>query len=96
MVEQHVRYLPFRNDIFHSIFTLTSFQNLPGIQKGIIESLRVSRNNADFNFSILKKKLDLKSLLDMLKSKIKDLDLIKIEELEDIIITGKILKTEVF
>ena len=92
LILSDIECLPFRDDIFHSIFTLTCFQNLPGIQKGIIESLRVSKNNADFKFSILKKKLELKLLLNILKSKIKDLEVINIEGLEDIIITGKILK----
>ena len=96
LILSDIEYLPFRDNIFHSIFTLTSFQNLPGVQKGVTESLRVSKNNADFRFSILKKNIELKSLLYILKSKIKDLKRIEIEKLEDIIITGKILKEKVF
>jgi ubiquinone/menaquinone biosynthesis C-methylase UbiE len=95
LILSDIECLPFRDDIFHSIFALTSLQNLPSVQKGIMESLRVSKNNADFRFSILKKNLELKSLLNILKSKIKDLKLIEIEELEDVIITGKILKQKV-
>jgi ubiquinone/menaquinone biosynthesis C-methylase UbiE len=96
LIRSDIEFLPFRNDIFHSIFALTSFQNLPGIQKGIQESLRVSKNNADFKFSILKKKIELKSLLYTLKSKIYHLKTLEIDKLEDIIITGKISKGETF
>ena len=95
LILSDIECLPFRDDIFHSIFTLTSFQNLPGVQEGKIESLRVCKNNADFKFSILKKNLELKSLLKILKSKIKDLQVKEIEGLEDIIITGKTLKEKV-
>jgi ubiquinone/menaquinone biosynthesis C-methylase UbiE len=96
LILSDIEFLPFRNNVFHSIFALTSFQNLPGIQKGIIESLRVSKNNADFNFSILKKKIELKSLLYILKSKINHLKTLESDKLEDIIITGKISKGETF
>jgi len=84
--------LPFRENIFFSIFALTSFQNLPHTKDGINESFRVSKNNADFKFSILKKKLELESLLKILKTKIKDLYIINNENLEDIVIQGIILK----
>lgn len=84
--------LPFRENIFNTIFSLTSFQNLPNINKGVKESIRVSRDNADFKFSILKKKLDLEMLLNFLKSLTEVEEIVKRENLEDIIILGKILK----
>jgi len=96
IIQSDIESLPLRDDTFHSIFTLTSFQNLPELQKGIKESLRVSKNEADFKLSILRKNLVIKSLLDILKSKIKDLELIELEKLEDIIISGKILKDKDF
>ena len=77
LILSDIEYLPFRDNIFYSIFSLTSFQNLPYIKNGIKESFRVSKNNADFKFSILKKELELKSLLKILKPKIKDLLIIK-------------------
>ena len=56
LILSDIEYLPFRENKFCSIFSLTSFQNLPHIPKGIEESLRVGKNNADYKFSILKKK----------------------------------------
>lgn len=84
--------LPFRENMFNTIFSFTSFQNLPNINKGVKESIRVSRDNADFKFSILKKKLDLEMLVDFLKPLTKIENIIKRDNLEDIIILGKILK----
>ncbi|MFX1379132.1 MAG: class I SAM-dependent methyltransferase [Promethearchaeota archaeon] len=85
--------LPFRDDVFMAIFALTSFQNLPDTKIGIKESFRVSKNNAEFKFSILKKNLDLESLLKKYKSKIRNLSIININTIEDIVIQGEILKT---
>ena len=84
--------LPFRNNIFYSIFSITSFQNLPYIEKGINELFRVSKKNTDFKISILKKKLELESLLQIIKPNIKNLKIIKKDNLEDIIIQGEIVK----
>ncbi|KKM77401.1 hypothetical protein LCGC14_1370450 [marine sediment metagenome] len=55
LVLSDIENLPFRANIFYSVFSLTSFQNLPNINKGVKESIRVSRDNANFKFSILKK-----------------------------------------
>jgi ubiquinone/menaquinone biosynthesis C-methylase UbiE len=87
-----IEYLPFRENIFYSIFSFTSFQNLPGIKIGIKELLRVSKNNAHFKFSILKKNLEIDSLLEILKPKLREINIIQKEELEDIIIQGRIFK----
>ena len=84
--------LPFREDIFYSIISLTSFQNLPNINRGAKESIRVCRKNADFTFSILKKSLDLERFIDFLKPVTKIEQVIKRDDLEDIIIRGKILE----
>ena len=90
-----IEYLPFRENIFFSIFSLTSFQNLPHIQEGLKELYRVSKHNADFKFSILKKNLELELLLEILSPIIKDLKVIKKENLEDIIVQGRLLKNRV-
>jgi len=94
LILSDMEYLPFRENIFDSIFSLTSFQNLPHIQIGITESFRVSKNNADYNFSILKKKLELELLLKILKPEIKEIEVIEKENLEDFIIQGKLLKDQ--
>ena len=84
--------LPFRDNQFFSVLSLTSFQNLPDVKKGIKELLRVSRNRADFKFSILKKKINLKILVDLLKSCVVIDQVLNKENLEDVIIQGKIFK----
>ncbi len=94
LILSDMEHLPFRENIFDSTFSLTSFQNLPHIQIGITESFRVSKNNADYNFSILKKKLELELLLKILKPEIKEIKVIEKENLEDFIIQGKLLKDQ--
>ena len=84
--------LPFRDNQFFSVLSLTSFQNLPDVKKGIKELLRVSRNRADFKFSILKKKINLKILVDFLKSFVVIDQVLNKENLEDVIIQGKVFK----
>jgi len=80
--------LPFRNNSFSLIFSLTSFQNLPSILDGIRESLRVSTNESIFKFSILRKKLDLDQVKTLLEPFVRDLKVINIDYIEDIIIQG--------
>jgi len=91
-----IDHLPFRENTFDIIFTFTSFQNLPSIRNGIEELTRVCKNNADFIFSILKKNLDLNSLLKILELYVKDIIVIQKEKLEDIIIQGKISQLKTF
>lgn len=96
LILSDIEFLPFRRNIFDSIFSLTAFQNLPNFKNGIEELYMVSRYNADFKFSILKKNIEIKKLIGILKSKIEDLKLIKRENLEDIVIQGKISKDKPF
>ncbi len=84
--------LPFRNSIFHSVFAPTSLQNLPSIQKGIEEIIKVAKKNADLKLTILKKKLDLNKLKSFLKSRINILEIFNINTIEDVIIQGKVMK----
>lgn len=85
--------LPIRSNIFNSVFSLTSLQNLPHIIDGVKEMLRVVKDDADIKFSILKKNLDLNKLISILKSKIFELQILNKEIVEDVIIQGKKLKT---
>lgn len=94
LILSDIENLPLRNNIFDLIFSLTSFQNLPNINKGIKESFRVSLSKADFKFSILRKKLDLKNLLGLLKPITEDLEVIDNKQLEDVVIKGKILEKQ--
>jgi len=84
--------LPFREDVFHAIISLTSLQNLPNIYIGINESFRVTRNNGDIKFSILKKKLDLDEVLSHIKLQVKNLELMENDDFEDIILSFNLHK----
>jgi ubiquinone/menaquinone biosynthesis C-methylase UbiE len=86
--------LPFRDNTFKLILSFTSFQNLPNIEDGILDSLRVSAHNCDFKFSILRKKLDLKALVRLLNPIVKNIEIIDQENLEDVVIQGKIIKAQ--
>lgn len=87
-----IEFLPFRENIFDLIFSITAFQNLPNLTRGIKETLRVIQDNGDFRFSILKKKLKIEQINSLLKPLITNLKLIQKEFLEDIILIGKVLK----
>ncbi|MFX0106609.1 MAG: class I SAM-dependent methyltransferase [Candidatus Hodarchaeota archaeon] len=84
--------LPFRENVFDSIFSITSLQNLANINRGICELLRLSMNYGDFNFSILRKKLNLDALLDLIKPFSREIKTIDKDFLEDVIILGKFVK----
>ena len=84
--------LPFREDVFHALFSLTSLQNLPNIINGINESFRVTKDNGDVKFSILKKKLDLDEILSHIKLQVKNLKIIENDDLEDIILSFNLRK----
>jgi len=84
--------LPFREEKIHQIFAVTSFQNLFDIEKGLRELIRVGRQGTSLNLSILGKNLNLDSIYLYLKSETTDLNLIRLEKVEDIIIQGNLLK----
>ncbi|MFX1376668.1 MAG: class I SAM-dependent methyltransferase [Promethearchaeota archaeon] len=92
LILSDIENLPFRENVFNQIFSFTSFQNLPDCYEGIQEILRVGLRNADLKFSILKKKLNLNSLINLLKPNFRNLKIDDEEFLEDIIIQGKISK----
>ena len=86
--------LPFRDNTFKLILSFTSFQNLPNIEDGILDSSRVSAHKCDFKFSILRKKLDLKAIVRLLNPIAKNIKIIDSEILEDVVIQGKIVKEQ--
>lgn len=84
--------LPFREEKIHQIFAVTSFQNLHDIEKGLRELIRVGQQGTSLNLSILKKNLNLDNIYSYLKSETADLNLIRLEKVEDVIIQGNLLK----
>jgi len=92
LVLSDIEYLPFRENFFNLIYSITSFQNLSNIKLGFENLLRVSASRAKLNLSILKKKFDLEEFLTFIKPSLQDLEIIAKGEIEDIIIQGKIIK----
>jgi len=84
--------LPFREEKIRQIFAVTSLQNLHDIEKGLRELIRVGQQGTSLNLSILEKNLNLDNIYSCLKSEIADLNLIRLEKVEDVIIQGNLLK----
>ena len=84
--------LPFREEKIRQIFAVTSLQNLHDIEKGLRELIRVGQQGTSLNLSILEKNLNLDYIYSYLKSEIADLNLIRLEKVEDVIIQGNLLK----
>ncbi|MFX0026632.1 MAG: class I SAM-dependent methyltransferase [Candidatus Hermodarchaeota archaeon] len=92
LILSDIEHLPFRDNRIDRIYSITSLQNLPNIYKGIMEIIRVAGHMANLKFSILKKNLDLDSLISFLNPKLINLKIKNIESIEDIIIQGKLIK----
>jgi len=84
--------LPFREEKIHQIFAVTSLQNLHDIKKGLRELIRVGQQGTSLNLSILRKNLNLDRIYSYLKSETADLNLMRLEKVEDVIIQGNLLK----
>ncbi|MHA1669425.1 MAG: class I SAM-dependent methyltransferase [Promethearchaeota archaeon] len=82
--------LPFRESFFDLIVSVTSLQNLPDIFQGVSEMIRISKRGTEFYLSILKKDTRLKKLISKFKPYFDDFMMINNNELEDLIIQGKI------
>ena len=84
--------LPFREDRFDLIFSITSLQNLHDIKKGLKELIRVGKENAVLKLSILRKQLKLEEVTTYLNSRMINLRTEILEEVEDVIIQGNLIK----
>jgi len=84
--------LPLRGSVFNVLLSFTSLQNLPDVTDGLKEIFRVGKNGADVTFSILRKKVKKERLNCLLKPLLKQMNIIDIESIEDILFTGKALK----
>ncbi|MFX1523962.1 MAG: class I SAM-dependent methyltransferase [Promethearchaeota archaeon] len=87
--------LPFRDNSFNLIFSVTSFQNLPNILKGIQESLRITKSLSTIKFSILRKKLNLFRIINLLRPHVKNLEIVNNKDMEDVIIQGELIKESI-
>ena len=84
--------LPFRNNSFNTLFSLTSYQNLPNMKRGIIESIRSLKDTGGLRISILKKKINLKNFISLIKKHVNKMEIINNDIIEDFIIIGSIKK----
>jgi len=84
--------LPFREDKFNLIFSITSLQNLQDLEKGLKEIIRVGKENTALKLSILRKQLKLEEVITYLKSHTINLRTENLEEVEDVIIHGSLIK----
>ncbi|MHA1335050.1 MAG: class I SAM-dependent methyltransferase [Promethearchaeota archaeon] len=91
LILSDIENLPFREASFDAIFTFTSIQNLSNPLRGIRELLYTGKNNGFWISSILKKKMNEK-IQKELKLSLRDLKIINLEDLEDIIHIGFIKK----
>jgi demethylmenaquinone methyltransferase/2-methoxy-6-polyprenyl-1,4-benzoquinol methylase len=84
--------LPFRDDKFNLILSITSLQNLQDLRKGLQELIRVGKKNTAFTLSILLKQLKLEEVITYLNSHMINLKTEIVDDIEDVIIQGTLLK----
>ncbi|MFX1288590.1 MAG: class I SAM-dependent methyltransferase [Promethearchaeota archaeon] len=84
--------LPFREDKFNLIFSITTLQNLQYLKSALEELNRVGRENAALRLSILRKQLKLDEVITYLNSCTNNLIIENFEEIEDVIIQGNLVK----
>jgi len=93
LILSDIENLPLRSNVFHSIFSITTIQNLSNIKLGLKSIIRVGKNEAELNISILKKKLNLREFIeDLIKPNIINPKIISNDKIEDILIQGRLLK----
>ncbi len=79
--------LPFSDEEFDYVISLTAIQNFDDIKKGIEEIRRVGKNN--FALTFLKKSPKREEIIDIIKGIFYDFELKQIEEEKDIILVLK-------
>jgi len=87
-----IEYLPFRDNIFDEIFSITVFQNLADIERGLGNLIRVGIFKFDIVISILKKASKFKEFETLVKNMLEKYNCDYIHSLEDNIIWGTIIK----
>jgi len=83
---------PFREDKFNLIFSITTLQNLHDLKKGLKEIIGVGKENAALKLSILRKQLKLEEVITYLNSRMINLKLEIVEDVEDVFIQGNLNK----
>ncbi len=78
--------LPFKRNLFAGFISITSFQNLPDIRKGIEEMNRVFKRSGLLAITILKKSFNLNEIKKLFQPHFQDLNYIYDNKCEDWII----------
>jgi len=78
--------LPFKSNLFAGFISITSFQNLPDIRKGIEEMNRVFKRSGLLAITILKKSFNLNEIKKLFQPHFQDLNYIDDNKCEDWII----------
>ena len=94
LVLADIENLPFRNNVFDEIFTITVFQNLNDIAKGLDNLVSVGKSRFDVVISILKKASGLEIFDTLVKQKLEELYFDYNHRIEDNIVWGTFSKKE--
>ena len=92
LVLADIENLPFRDNIFDEIYSITVFQNLSDIEPGLDNLIRVGKVKFDILISILKKASDFEKFDILVKNKLSNYDCDYNHSLEDNIVWGTIIK----
>lgn len=92
LVQADIENLPFREDVFDEIFTITVFQNLTDIKLGLDNLIRVGKNKFELVISILKKAKEFEKFNILVKNILKNYDFNYNNSVEDKIFWGSIIK----
>ncbi len=84
--------LPIRENIADIIFSITVFQNLTDIERGLDNLIRVGKAKFDIIISILKKASELEKFNDLVRMKLEKYSFENNPYLEDIIVWGTAIK----
>jgi len=84
--------MPIRNESFNNIFSITSLQNLHDMEKGIKEIIRTSKIDSVLLISVLKKTVNQEKIISILHPYCNELKVMDNRDIEDYLISGKIVK----
>ena len=87
-----LEYLPIRENIVDIIFSITVFQNLTDIERGLDNLIRVGKTKFDIIISILKKASEFEKFNDLVRMKLENYSFENNPYLEDIIVWGTVIK----
>lgn len=76
LIQTDLENLPLRSNKFNALISITSYQNVSNIKKGINESIRASKSGAEACISILKESINNSRFLSLIEPQIDDVKII--------------------